>query len=115
MQGILPVIRHIALVALILRAMLPSGWMPDAHAGLTICSATLGVVDQDHVPGQHDGKSQQDDCPFAASAHMAPASSTPQLVMPALHAVLASTDRIYAASLAAHFTPQSPRAPPLAA
>jgi hypothetical protein len=112
MQGILLAIRHVALAALILRALLPSGWMPDAQAGLTICTATLGVIHHDGPPGQHDGKSQQEECPFAAAAHVAPAPAAPQLVLPALHAYAAATDGAYAVSLAARFTPQSPRAPP---
>src|SRR5689334_12093707 len=63
MQGILPVIRHLALVALILRALLPAGWMPDAQAGLTICSVdTLGVIHHDGAPGHTDGKTSQQEC-----------------------------------------------------
>jgi hypothetical protein len=112
MQGILLTIRHVALAALILRALLPSGWMPDAQAGLTICAATLGVIHHDGPPGQHDGKSQQEECPFAAAAHAAPAPGAPQLALPAIHAFAAATDQAYAVALAARFTPQSPRAPP---
>ena len=114
MQGILPVIRHIALAALILRALLPSGWMPDAHASLIICSASIGLVKQDPAPGHHDKKAQQEHCLFAATAHGTPAPAGPQLELPALHSSIARTDRTYAASLAARFTPQSPRAPPVA-
>jgi hypothetical protein len=115
MQGILLTIRHVALAALILRALLPSGWMPDAQAGLTICAATLGVIHHDGPPGQHDGKSQQEECPFAAAAHVAPTPVAPQLALPAFHAFAAATDQAYAVALAARFTPQSPRAPPQAA
>ena len=113
MQGILPVIRHIALAALILRALLPTGWMPDAHAGLTIGSATLGLVQLDHAPGQHDDKARQEHCLFAAAAHFAPAPVATQFKLPGLHSFVARTDRAYTASLAARFTPQSPRAPPI--
>ena len=38
MQGIFRAARHLALIALVVRALLPAGWMPDAQAGLTICS-----------------------------------------------------------------------------
>jgi len=115
MQGILPIIRHIALAALILRAMLPSGWMPDAHAGLIICSASFGLVQQDPASGHHDEKTLQEHCVFAAAAHGALAPVGPQLELPGLHSSIARTDRIYAASLATRFTPQSPRAPPIVA
>jgi hypothetical protein len=113
MQGILPVIRHLALVALILRALLPAGWMPDAQSGLTICSVdTLGVIHHDGAPGHTDGKTSQQECPFAAAPHLASTPDAPKLVLPAFHAFAAATDRAYAITVSARFTPQSPRAPP---
>jgi hypothetical protein len=117
MQGILPVIRHLALAALILRALLPAGWMPDAQAGLVICSVTtLGTIHHDgapgHSPGHSDGKTSQEECPFAAAPHLASAPDAPKLVLPAFRAFAAATDRAYAAAVSARFTPQSPRAPP---
>jgi len=112
MQGILPAIRHLALAALILRALLPAGWMPDAQGGLTICSATLGVIHHDGAPGHSDGKHAQEECPFAAAPQLASAPQLPQLALPARHAFAAATDRIYAGEVWARFTPQSPRAPP---
>ncbi len=36
----------------------------------------------------------------------------PQLTLPTFHAFAAATDRVYATTVAARFTPQSPRAPP---
>jgi hypothetical protein len=112
MQGILPAIRQLALAALILRALLPAGWMPDAQSGLTICSLnTLGVIHHDGAPGH--GKMSQEECPFAAAPHLASIPDVPKLVLPAFHAFAAQTDSVYAASLSARFAPQSPRAPPL--
>jgi len=119
MQGILPAIRHLALAALILRALLPAGWMPDAQSGLTICSpGTLGIIHHDGAGhdgrlGHSDGKMSQEECPFAAAPHLAGAPDMPKLALPAFHAFAAKTDRVYAASVSARFTPQSPRAPPL--
>lgn len=114
MQGILPAIRHLALAALILRALLPAGWMPDAQAGLTICSpGTLGIIHHDGAPGHSDGKANQEECPFAAAPHLASTPDMAQLTAPAFHAIAAATDRATAAAIAARFTPQSPRAPPL--
>src|SRR5689334_8134986 len=113
MQGILPAIRHLALVALILRALLPAGWMPDAQAGLTICAAnTLGVIHHDSAPGHSEGKTSQDQCPFAAAPQFASAPALPHLALPSVHEFAAATDRAYAVTVAARFHPQSPRAPP---
>jgi len=118
MQGLLPVLRHLALAALILRALLPAGWMPDAQAGLVICAAgTLGVIHHDGAPGdtskRTDGQISHEECPFAAAAQLAAAPDAPRLTLPTFHAFAASIDRAYASSVAARFTPQSPRAPPL--
>src|SRR3954469_14862763 len=117
MQGILPVLRHLALASLILRALLPAGWMPDAQAGLVICAAgTLGVIHHDGAPGapsgHTNGKMAHEECPFAAAAQLASAPDAPQLALPAFHAFTASIDRAYASAVANRFTPQSPRAPP---
>jgi hypothetical protein len=113
MQGIMPAIRHLALVALILRALLPAGWMPDAQSGLTICSVnTLGVIHHDGAPGHSDDKMSQQECPFAAAPQLASAPDVPLISLPAFHAFAAATDRAYAVAVLAHFTPQSPRAPP---
>jgi len=113
MQGILHAIRHIALAALILRALLPAGWMPDAQAGLTICSInTLGIIHHDGAPGHSDGKTSHEECAFAAAPHLASAPDGPYVALPAFHAFAAATDRAYAASVLSRFTPQAPRAPP---
>ncbi len=111
MQGIARRLRHLAIIALLVRAMLPAGWMPDAQGSLVICSAgTLGVIHHDG-PSQ-DGKGQHEECAFAAAAHLGAAPAAPHLILPAFHGFIARTDGAYAAQLAAHFTPQSPRAPP---
>jgi hypothetical protein len=116
MQGVLKAIRHLALIALFVRAMLPAGWMPDAHAGLAICSleagAHLGVIHHDGAPAT-DGKTSHEECPFAAAPHLAATPDAPALTAPAIHAFAAATDRAYAATIVARFVPQSPRAPPL--
>ncbi len=112
MQGLFRIARQMAFVALMLRALMPSGWMPDANGGLMICSAntTLGVIHHDGAP---EKKADQQECPFAAASQLAGAPDAPLLVLPTFHAFAARTDRAYAATVAAHFTPQSPRAPPL--
>jgi hypothetical protein len=121
MQGFFRIARHVALIALIARALVPTGWMPDAH-GITICSVqtpgvttTLGVIHHDGQPdnlpgGKHDNTNQE--CPFAATAHMAAVPDAPSLAAPSAHAIAAAADRAYAAAIIARFVPQSPRAPP---
>jgi hypothetical protein len=112
MEGFFRAARHLAIIALLVRAMLPAGWMPDAQNGLTICSvATLGVI---HHDGQNpsEGKAQHEECAFAAAAHLAAAPDAPLLILPAFHGFVAETDSHYAAEVSAHFSPQSPRGPP---
>lgn len=112
MQGIFRIARHLAIIALIVRALLPAGWMPDARSGLTICSLTLGVIHHDGAPGHPDGKMSQEECPFAATAQLAAPPDAPQPALPAFHAFAAAIDRAYAVAVSARFATQSPRAPP---
>jgi hypothetical protein len=110
MKGLFRALCHLAMVALLVRAMLPAGWMPDAQNGLTICSvATLGVI---HHDGPADGKAPHEECAFAATAHLAATPDAPHLILPAFHGFIAEMESHYAAKVSAHFTPQSPRAPP---
>ena len=111
MQEIFRFARHVAFIALVARALLPMGWMPAAQ-GLTICSVDAPVqqTDRGKAPAQD---THHDICPFAAAPHLASVPDVPQLTLPAFHAFAAATDRDYASTVAARFTPQSPRAPPL--
>jgi Protein of unknown function (DUF2946) len=114
MQGIAHAARHLALVALILRALVPAGWMPGATADtpFVICSVDGPVQ---HAP---DGRKPADDgrqheaCPFAATPHLASTPDAPQVALPPVHEAAAVTNTLRAAAIAARFTPQSPRAPP---
>ena len=111
MQGIFQAIRHLALIAMFMRAMLPGGWMPDAH-GLILCSATLGVIHHDGGPATPSPDGHHEECPFAAAPHLASVPDVPSLTAPSLHAVAAEIDASYAATLAARFAPHAPRGPP---
>jgi hypothetical protein len=116
MKGIFQAIRHLALIALFMRAMLPAGWMPDAQAGLTLCSlnVALSVIHHDGGPAtpSPDGHSTHEECPFAAAPHLASAPDVPSLTAPSRHAFAAKIDASYAATLAARFAPHAPRGPP---
>ncbi|MBI1262880.1 MAG: hypothetical protein GC184_14265 [Rhizobiales bacterium] len=72
---------HIALVAMLLRAFLPQGWMPappgdqaDANwIPFVICTGD-GLVRLDTLPGSEHKQDQQTHhvapCPYAAAAHL---------------------------------------------
>jgi hypothetical protein len=109
MQGIFRIARHLALIALIARAFVPAGWMPDAQGAMTICSATAPTQHSDKHPDQD---AHHDICPFAAAPHLASTPDVPVLAAPLAHSIAAATDRAYAATLRMRFTPGSPRAPP---
>jgi hypothetical protein len=77
----------LALSAMLLRAFLPAGWMPNpagaADVPLIICS-----IDGAHhvLPAHSPQKGQQDEhgfaCPFAAAAHLAPPQIAPAIAAP---------------------------------
>ena len=114
-----------ALVAMALRALLPMGWMPNpsgfAQSPLTICLMDLPMpMHMDMKGGMHGGHSSDhgqqqsnETCPFAAAPHLA--SPTLDIVVSEPRLALATAspftlDRALAG--AAHYSPQSPRAPP---
>jgi hypothetical protein len=115
---------HLALAALMLRALLPAGWMPSASASagsfITICTMdgfakiALGADGQPlkHTPAPDDGRSH-DVCPFAAAPHFATAPPPLAISTPYTVAAFAQAPRaFFAARAIAHYAPQSPRAPP---
>ena len=116
MQRISRGLRHLAIIALLVRAMLPAGWMPDAHA-LVICSTSLSTVihyDGGSKPSDNDKhQAAHQDCAFAAAGTLATAPEAPHLALPAFHAFVARSDDARAALIASRFSPGSPRAPPL--
>lgn len=115
---------QLALAAMVLRALLPDGWMPIASGAagfpITICAANgpvQMVVGRDgHARKQnptHNDAHHQDVCPFAAAPHFATGATgvvhalpwaVAQFAAPVFTAaIIDGTDR---------HTPQSPRAPP---
>jgi hypothetical protein len=113
---------QIALVAMLLRALLPVGWMPDTAANSTapfvICSVN-GPVSAAHLPDTgkhrpgHDDSRQNDMCPFAASVHLATPTATasvaPTTQIASFEVVLSPARAFHGTS---HYALQSPRAPP---
>ena len=115
MMGTKLVLRHLVLIALIARALVPAGWMPVANAGtlITICSVQGQKVLHPDAPGAPAKAMASEDCAFGAAPHVAFVPDVPALTAPAVHARQATTDRLYAATIIARFTPGAPRAPPL--
>jgi hypothetical protein len=107
--------RHLLLAALLLRALVPLGWMPGSaqlgQAAWIICTAD-GVI-QHGVPGKDDGQSHyQPPCAFGA-AHVMATPLAHVFAAPLLQT--ATTENTSAPAIlrvAAAFTPQAPRAPP---
>jgi hypothetical protein len=109
---------HLALAALILRAFLPAGWMPNpngpSETAFVICSMDGPVFGADGKtqPGKVDPRAHES-CPFAAAAQPAPATEVVALVPPILHVVsLRDQSGHDVESRFAALSPQSPRGPP---
>ncbi|HEY2444587.1 MAG TPA: hypothetical protein VGI20_02485 [Rhizomicrobium sp.] len=108
----------LATSAMLLRAMLPAGWMPEANAGtLVICTAQgpLRVSPARH--GQHGSPDRgAQACPFAAAAQLARPLAA--ILAPAPNLNMASTAQGAVVPLVlpalAHRI-HSPRAPPVLA
>jgi hypothetical protein len=106
--------RHLLLAALLLRALVPLGWMPGApqlgQAAWIICSAD-GQIGHG-TPGKDDSRQHEQPCAFAG-LHVIAAPDVPVFAAPSLRAT-ALAPRIAAtvAVRAARFTTGAPRAPP---
>jgi Protein of unknown function (DUF2946) len=110
---------HLALIALMLRALLPAGWMPDPGgangAPLVICTmdGPLKALDAEGKPIRHDPRDHEA-CPFAAAAHLAPPAEPASLALPASAAGPAAAPvQPVPVTARAPYQPQSPRAPPV--
>ena len=133
----------LALVAMMLRALMPAGWMPNpAGAGesfFVICDMDqtdmskmdMSKMDMSHMSamdmadmdmsgmdhgssGKHSGDGHQQPCPFAAAPHVATPSSVAALQLPSQLAKFSPLLAAERAAIkAATYKPQSPRAPPI--
>lgn len=111
---------QIALVAMLLRALLPVGWMPgtadNAATSFVICTVN-GPVHAAHAPDgrkhSQDDSRQNDVCPFAASIHLATPAAVATVALSTQIAVIAfvqSSARTF--RTAPRYALSSPRAPP---
>ena len=107
---------HLALAAMLLRAVMPVGWMPSAAAGspLTICTMNgpiRMVLGPDGNPIKQ--KPHHEACPFAAAPPLAELAAVAPVAAPSLLPVTAETVQPDGLVLAAtRHAPQSARAPP---
>jgi hypothetical protein len=121
---------QLALAAMVLRVLLPMGWMPNpdgfAQSPLVICLMDMpSGMDMSHAMDMskpmdmdmhgHDHGQQQNNeqCPFAAAPHIAAPFTIAELAPPSELARFAEkpiSSTLPALALAYH--PQSPRAPP---
>ncbi len=115
---------QLALAAMVLRALLPAGWMPDTTVAggtvIAICTAdgpvrmAMGDVrSPDKQPPANGDAHHVDACPFAAAPHAATFAPVDAHILPVgafFVAPPASQPRLVAG--AHHYAPQSPRAPP---
>src|SRR5208282_1654683 len=108
----------LALSAMLVRALLPAGWMPNPagpdDAPLVICS----VDGLHHAPPAHDpARGQQDEhgftCPFAAAAHLAPPHLPPAVLPPISTAWLVPPVAVAVAISSPHDPGHAPRGPPI--
>jgi hypothetical protein len=121
---------QLALAAMMLRALLPMGWMPNpdgfAQSPLTICLMDMPTgmdmsamdmskpMDMDMQGHGHDhGQQNNEQCPFAAAPHVAAPVTIAEIAPPSEMARFAEKPVHRAEqALAFAYHPQSPRAPP---
>jgi hypothetical protein len=110
---------HLAIAAMLLRALLPAGWMPDSTgaAAFTICTMDgAGHHAEEQSPGKPvpaDSQHAHEECPFAAAHHVAAPVVANHLVAPSLAGRAAGISHPVAAFVPiAKYEPHSPRAPP---
>jgi hypothetical protein len=131
----------LALAAMMLRGLMPAGWMPNpagaSESLFVICDmdqdmpgmgmagmdmshmdmpgmSKMDMSDMDHgQPGKHSMDSHQQACPFGAAPHVATSSHVVAFLPPSEIAAFAPhRSHERVAADTASYTPQSPRAPP---
>jgi hypothetical protein len=107
---------HLALVAMLLRALLPAGWMPQdaAKTGSPFVICTMSGPVHPAPAHQPDPDRAKAPCVFAAAAHLSPPLAAGALPLPALAAApfLSIAPRDLAARDLSH-RPNAARAPPI--
>lgn len=108
---------HLALLAMLLRAVLPAGWMPTAITNANASPFVICTIDgpQHKTPSKpaHDHNRAGTPCVFAASIHTATPAAEPATVAPATipSPIVFATHREPVTAFA-QFRPNTARAPP---
>jgi hypothetical protein len=102
----------LALTAMLLGAMLPTGWMPGADGAPVMCSLDAPAHHQPDrkAPGQ---PAPHHECPFAAAPHLAPPLAAVVLAAPRQAFFAFVTPAPLRRATARAYAPQAARAPPL--
>jgi hypothetical protein len=113
---------HLAVTAMVLRALLPTGWMPNLSgqpgSALIICTMDSGgALSHGHggLPSKHqpDGRGEHDGCPFAAAPHLAISGAPPAIFESQVaQNLIPGFGNSQAVPAPSGYAPQSPRAPP---
>jgi len=108
---------QLALVAMLLRAFLPAGWMPAAIASADASPFVICTLDGPLHPApakpSHDHDRASAPCVFAASVHAATPAAEPAKVAPVTTASpVAFTARHDVVAASVQFRPNTARAPP---
>jgi hypothetical protein len=108
----------LALCAMLLRAVVPAGWMPNLVTADAAPFAICSVDGLHHAPVHQDpARGSQDEhgfaCPFAAAAHLAPPLLPPALAQPFATAFLAPLFAAPRMSSYAGDPGHAPRGPPV--
>ncbi|HWD26217.1 MAG TPA: DUF2946 family protein [Rhizomicrobium sp.] len=106
----------LALCAMLLRALLPDGWMPAAAgtgAFFEICSVDGMHTGGSKAPAQQDQQQQHAPCAFAAVGHLSPpALSAIALAAPTVFFHVARAEAATLAPRTPPYRPNAARAPP---
>jgi hypothetical protein len=105
---------HLALAAMLLRALLPAGSMPshDVSIPLVICTMDGLETIAPSDPASPAKSVQPDVCPFAAASVLGPAPSVLSLASVAVATGAVLFARREAPQSALRYGPNAPRAPP---
>jgi hypothetical protein len=109
-------LRHILLAALLIRALLPLGWMPGqaqlGEAAFIICAADGSI--QHGAPGKDESAQPHQPCAFAAATQLFDLPDAASVAAPSLVAFAAPAVTARETHAAARFSAHAARAPPAA-
>ena len=110
----------VLLTAFMLRALIPTGWMPQASTsgnGMTLVICTVAGIQEITLGADGHptpaGDTGHDPCPFAAVAKFTPPALTPLLVLPTDYGVVAPVRHTPIAPAATHLRLAESRGPPV--